>query len=188
MKGRGRCGPRGAWFHCPTLPYKQRSNGQACPMLLHKPHTCACACTHTHRHAEEAKEISSLMRLPLMGLSQPGLPRYGTWIILYPLKTRRKGSFGSILCPSAVPRSYTLLLWVKLDPLQRCGDVLTLGICEGDFWKYIGFLQTSSNCYKAILDAVDPKSSTTGVLIRGKTQAHTSTENPVLPWRQRLHL
>lgn len=73
-------------------------------------HICACAHTHTHRHAGEAREISSLMRLLLMGLSQLGLPSYGTWSILYPLKTRRKGSFGSILCPSGLPRSYTSLL------------------------------------------------------------------------------
>lgn len=174
--GRRRCGSRGSWFHQPTFPNAQRPNGQPCPMPLHEP--------HTHRHAGKAKEISSLMRLLLMGLSQLGLPSYGTWIILYPLKTRRKGSFGSILCPFAPPRSYTLLLWVKLGPLQKCGDVLTLGIC-GDFWKYIGFLQTSSNCYKAIPDAVDSKSSMNGVLVRGKTQAHTSTEKPLLPWRQR---
>lgn len=102
LMGRRRCGSRGSWFHQPTFPNAQRPNGQPCPMPLHEP--------HTHRHAGKAKEISSLMRLLLMGLSQLGLPSYGTWIILYPLKTRRKGSFGSILCPFAPPRSYTLLL------------------------------------------------------------------------------
>ena len=35
---------------------------------------------------------------------------------------------------------------------------------------------------------MDPKSSMNGVLVRGKTQAHISTEKPLLPWRQSLGL
>lgn len=47
VKGRGRCGPRGAWFHHPTLPSAQRPNARACPMPLHEPHTCDRVHTHT---------------------------------------------------------------------------------------------------------------------------------------------
>ena len=92
--------------HCPINRGKMDRHAQC----LCTNHTHACACTHTERHAEEAKEISSLMRLPLMRPFSAGTAEVWDKDHPLPVKDSQEGVIWQYSVPFCCPQELRFII------------------------------------------------------------------------------